>query len=218
LTETLRSGISSFDKLFGGIKEGEMVHVFGEKGSGKTTLALQFARNLVRSRDAKVLYVNTEGKFPVLRLKQICGTDFEDVAKKVIVLNERDFWGISDLVDKLLLISPIFKMLVIDTIAKPYVDALLSGEKGISINVEIARQVALLKYITEKYKLFTIIINRAQGLPSRPPTPIAGSIVSFWSDMDIRLMKSKQYRNQGFISVLNLNRVVPYQIKYRGLL
>ncbi|MHA1596261.1 MAG: ATPase domain-containing protein [Candidatus Asgardarchaeia archaeon] len=213
----LKSGIKSFDKIFGGIREGEVVHVFGEKGSGKTSLALQFARNLVRSRDVKVLYVYTEGKFPVLRLKQICGEYFDEVAKKVIVLNERDFWRISDLVDKLLLLSPIFKMIVLDTIARPYVDVLLSGEKGVSINVEVARQVALLRYVTKRYKLFTMVLNRVQNVVSGPPAPIAGSIVSFWSDIDIRLMKSKQYRNQGFMSVLNLNRVVPYQIKYRGL-
>ena len=66
----------------GGIETGSMTTLYGEAGSGKTNVCLQLARNVVRS-GKKVVFIDTEG-VPLRRLKQICGEDFDKVAKDIL--------------------------------------------------------------------------------------------------------------------------------------
>ena len=48
--------------LAGGIEQGTVTLVYGEAGSGKTSLALQLSREAIKtSSDSVVLFVDTEG-------------------------------------------------------------------------------------------------------------------------------------------------------------
>src|SRR5947199_9256051 len=66
----------------GGVEEGCITLLHGEAGSGKTNFCLQLARNVVRGGH-KVIYIDTEG-VSLERLRQICGDDFEVVAKNIL--------------------------------------------------------------------------------------------------------------------------------------
>ena len=61
------------DLLAGGIEHGTITLVYGEAGSGKTSLALQLSREAIKeSADSVVLFVDTEG-LSLERLAQIFG-------------------------------------------------------------------------------------------------------------------------------------------------
>ncbi|HEY7738410.1 MAG TPA: DnaB-like helicase C-terminal domain-containing protein [Candidatus Limnocylindria bacterium] len=56
--QPIQTGFVPFDKAIGGgLRSGELFLIGGAQGSGKTTLALQMARNMAASGQATVLYV-----------------------------------------------------------------------------------------------------------------------------------------------------------------
>jgi replicative DNA helicase len=59
--EPLPLGMAPLDRMLGGgLRPGELLLIGGAQGTGKTTLALQMARNIAASGQAYVLYVNFE--------------------------------------------------------------------------------------------------------------------------------------------------------------
>jgi replicative DNA helicase len=59
--EPIPLGMTPLDRMLGGgIRPGELMLIGGAQGTGKTTLALQMARNVAASGQAYVLYVNFE--------------------------------------------------------------------------------------------------------------------------------------------------------------
>jgi replicative DNA helicase len=56
--EPIPLGLAPLDRMLGGgIPPGELLHIGGAQGTGKTTMALQMARNIAASGQAYVLYV-----------------------------------------------------------------------------------------------------------------------------------------------------------------
>ena len=59
--EPIPLGLAPLDRMLGGgIRPGELLLIGGAQGTGKTTMALQMARNVAASGQAYVLYVNFE--------------------------------------------------------------------------------------------------------------------------------------------------------------
>jgi replicative DNA helicase len=59
--EPVPLGMAPLDKMLGGgLRPGELMLIGGAQGTGKTTMALQMARNIAASGQAYVLYVNFE--------------------------------------------------------------------------------------------------------------------------------------------------------------
>ena len=59
--EPIPLGMAPLDRMLGGgVRPGELMLIGGAQGTGKTTLALQMARNIAASGQAYVLYVNFE--------------------------------------------------------------------------------------------------------------------------------------------------------------
>ena len=59
--DTDNGSMAPLDRMLGGgIRPGELMLIGGAQGTGKTTMALQMARNVAASGQAFVLYVNFE--------------------------------------------------------------------------------------------------------------------------------------------------------------
>ena len=59
--EPVPLGMAPLDRMLGGgLRPGELMLIGGAQGTGKTTMALQMARNIAASGQAYVLYVNFE--------------------------------------------------------------------------------------------------------------------------------------------------------------
>jgi len=79
----LRIDCKALDDLLGGGVEGGCITVFfGEGGSGKTNVCIQLARNAVLG-GKKVVYIDTEG-VSAERVRQICGEQYEEVARNIL--------------------------------------------------------------------------------------------------------------------------------------
>lgn len=78
------TGCAALDQLLGGgVESGSLTLLYGVAGSGKTNVCLQLARNVARSAK-RVVYVDTEG-VSLERLRQMCGDDFEQVVKRILI-------------------------------------------------------------------------------------------------------------------------------------
>ena len=85
LKRAITTGCGTLDLLLdGGLLLGEVVLVYGEAETGKTTLAMQCAINAVRT-GLKTLYVDSDGTLSPARLTQIAKSDWNEVASYIMV-------------------------------------------------------------------------------------------------------------------------------------
>ena len=78
------TGCVALDQLLGGgVEAACLTLLYGVAGSGKTNVCLQVARNVARD-EKRVVYVDTEG-VSLERLRQMCGDDFEQVLKRILM-------------------------------------------------------------------------------------------------------------------------------------
>lgn len=71
-----------------GIDEGTYIMLIGKSGSGKTTIALQIAGNIIRPYDEGAIFIDDiEGATDKTRIKNITGWSSQEVREKVVHRN-----------------------------------------------------------------------------------------------------------------------------------
>ena len=112
----MKTGIKALDYV---IQQAKSLLIYGEAGSGKTTLALQIAKHVVEERAANVLYV-TDGDFPSERALEILG--LRALTENVLVLeigNFRDFLRLANEADQLMGKTHV-QLMIVDTVSRLY--------------------------------------------------------------------------------------------------
>jgi DNA repair protein RadB len=198
-TAPLRSGIISLDEVLeGGLADGEILHIFGPGGVGKTTLALQFSINAARKGN-QVIYVNSEGKFPILRLKQMTTTDFDQVSPLISITSPKNFTEQTNFVSQLdAILSPDTKLLVFDTIVSHYRKEYGTDTSNVMLNRKLNQQFGLIVNAARSSPFSAIIINQVRGdiEDGNHFLPVAESVTSYWSTYTLQITRaeSKGYR------------------------
>ncbi len=142
------------DLLGGGVEDGCITLLHGEAGSGKTNFCLQLARNVVRS-GRKVIYIDTEG-VSMERLQQICGEDFDLVAKNILFSEPYNFEEQESLIEKAVKIAENnaeVGLIVIDSITMHY-RLTMKDETRRDERYSLTRQIARL-----------LKVSRTRGIP-----------------------------------------------------
>jgi DNA repair protein RadB len=144
-------GAKAVDDLLGGGFEGGCITLlFGEAGSGKTNICLQLARNVVRA-GKKVIYIDTEG-VSMERLEQMCGDDFDVVAKNILFSEPYSFDEQEVLIEKAAKITettPEVGLIVIDSATMHY--RLTQREEARRDDLQqLTRQIAKLVRVSRK--------------------------------------------------------------------
>ncbi len=148
-------GCRSLDELLGGgIEDGCITLLHGEAGSGKTNFCLQLARNVVRA-GRKVIFIDTEG-VSMERLRQICGEDFDLVAKNILFSEPYNFEEQESLIEKAVKIAESnadVGLIVIDSITMHY-RLTMRDETRRDERYSLTRQIARL-----------LKVSRTRGIP-----------------------------------------------------
>ncbi len=147
------------DLLGGGFEPGCITLLFGEAGSGKTNVCLQLARNVVRS-GKKVIYIDTEG-VSMDRLQQICGEDFEIVAKNILISEPYSLDEQEKLIDKAIKIAETSEevgLIVVDSVTMHY--RLTLREEVREDRYAIARQIAKLMRVSRKVGIPIVVTSQ----------------------------------------------------------
>jgi len=179
-----------------------LIHIYGEAGSGKTTLAIQLACN-VCSNQKKVVLIDTEGKVSGSKIKGIIQPlEFSLINKNLKLYNPNSFQKQYELIRNLefyLLKQQHIGLIIIDTITNLYRQE-RNNEQDEKINYrKLAYQVALLRKISYDKKIPIIIFNQAtmvkkedsdsfSNLRLERVNPVAKAIMSYWADREIILI------------------------------
>ena len=195
--------------LGGGLELGSKVQIVAESSTGKSTLALQIAKNFCR-KNLNVLYIDTENSISKELIETTECTNYlatEDKSDGMIaLLKESDFDTVNEKLDTLLK-SGVFKLIIIDSLASMISNSYLqlnSKDKIIPLtnnntNYE-SRPLNLFinKYsnLANKYNVAIIYINQFRNKVDPKNGTIlkeyGNKIVRYNSDIIIRLKKGKE--------------------------
>lgn len=189
--KSMSTGCPAIDSVMGGgMSRGEIALFFGERGSGKTSLAFQSMVTAAR-RGLKATMLYTEGRAPVERLMEIAGPSWPSVGDRCYLLDVKTYEEQDSILEGLQSqIPPGTALLIVDTITSLYRAKLGEHNENISINKSFNRQLALLKTAAKEMGLFVLLTSdvRAQ-LNSLDVLPVAYRILGYWADRSVRLEK-----------------------------
>jgi len=188
-TEALSTGCIELDHLLGGgIPPGEILLIYGERGSGKTTFAFQALMSAARM-GFRSLLIFTEGYTFLRRLRSMASSSWSELSDRILVLNVKDFQVQDSIIDELeLALSPEVVLVAFDSITSCYRAALKEKENNIILNKRLNRQLAIIKDLTIRKRIATVITSDVTIQPKdKEIQPVAAAILTYWSDRIIRL-------------------------------
>ena len=178
------------DLLGGGVEDGCITLLHGEAGSGKTNFCLQLARNVVRS-GRKVIYIDTEG-VSMERLRQICGEDFELVAKNILFSEPYSFEEQEGLIEKAVRIeenNAEVGLIVIDSITMHY-RLTMRDETRRDERYSLTRQIARLLKVSRTRGIPVVVTSQVYtDIDTGRYMPLGGHMLSHNAKTIIRLEK-----------------------------
>lgn len=158
--DRLAFGCGTIDAMLdGGVEAGCLTLLYGEAGTGKTTLCLLLAAEVAR-QGKKVIYIDTEG-VSIERLRQIAGDDFETVIKNILFSNIGSFDEQEKMVDKAIKLAQSnvdIGMLIIDSISMYY--RLTSREEDRSERRSLAGQSTKLTNVAREKGLPVVVTSQ----------------------------------------------------------
>ncbi|HEY7587493.1 MAG TPA: DNA repair and recombination protein RadB [Thermoplasmata archaeon] len=179
------------DLLGGGVEEGCITLLHGEAGSGKTNLCLQIARNVVRA-GKKVIYIDTEG-VSMERLHQICGEDFDLVARNILFSEPYSFEEQENLIDKAAKLAennPEVGLIVIDSITMHY-RLTMRDETRRDERYSLTRQIAKLLRVSRTRGIPVVVTSQVYtDIDTGAYMPLGGHMLSHNAKTILRLEKA----------------------------
>src|SRR5271157_2899001 len=133
------------NNIGGGILPENVVLIYGEPETGKTTLAIQCAISCAL-QNYKTLFIDCDNTFSTKRMSQLSKERFDQVAEQVILIKPKDFREQTAVVDRIQdYTAKNFGLIIIDTVTSLYgAEVAERSGKAFSVNRELNRQLAIL--------------------------------------------------------------------------
>lgn len=155
----ISTGTVPFDWLLeGGYEKGVVTAIYGPGGSGKSVLCMLCAAHSIKNQ--KIIYIDTEEGFSVIRFKQIC-EDYQNVLDKIIFLKPTTFTEQSQSVLQLkdILLKQKIGLIVVDTISMHY-RAELNDQNSKELNNQFVLQLRDLIEIARKKEIPILVTSQ----------------------------------------------------------
>ena len=189
--DPLATGCASLDGILGGgLRRGELCLVYGQSGTGKTSLAIQCAVRRAR-KGLKTIFIDSDNTFPLTRLEQITGRELPDVAHLLFVFKPHTIRKQSLLVFRLdnYNLSTV-ALIVVDTVTTLYRAELASTENVFVQNMGLNWQLAYLREVALRYNIPILLTSQVRSVVQEDGEkiePVANRILTFWAQRILRL-------------------------------
>jgi DNA repair protein RadB len=183
------------DLLGGGFTIGEVVVVYGEAGTGKTTLALQTAIEAAR-RSSKVIYVDADHSFTHQRFVQLAAEETDTTSEQILLFFPDTFAAQTTLVESIEnYLTSRTRLAIVDTITSLYRVSLGSAQQTFILNRELNRQLAYLSEVAIRHKLVVLLTSQVHArldFPFGRIEPVARRTLAHWPRTIIRLRNTSE--------------------------
>ena len=184
------TGSEGLDALLsGGLQVGNITLIYGEPASGKTTLALSTAANLLHlDHAARVIYIDSDSKFTPTRLTQITGE--EASLRRLIYIEPTTFEEQADAIDRLPEQLQGGDLACVDSITGLYRVETGDSQRTFSENKELNRQLGSLKETALTIGVVVLLTGQVRSVLNSPipaVEPVAQRLLRYWSDTVIRI-------------------------------
>ena len=122
----------NIEELVDKLTKNRILLVYGEAGTGKTTLGLMLTIRFLKE-NKKVLFLDTENSFSIERFQQIAGHDFKILLDNILVLKVKHFKDQQEKINSLQNLINHFKpsLIIFDSIS-PYYRRLIKHDKNLA--------------------------------------------------------------------------------------
>jgi len=169
MTETkIDTGSHDLDSLLhDGIIRSGITSIYGEAGTGKTTIALQITRQTAM-QGLKVLYVDSDRSFTQQRFQQMTGANFHNLSELVLLFFPEDFEEQRILLESLEnFLTPTVGLVVVDSMSSLYRVA-FSATNIFKLNRVLTRQLAYLSELSITRKIACLITSQVHARLTGP--------------------------------------------------
>jgi len=184
----ISTGSLDFDQFLGnGYHADLLTGIYGEAGTGKTTLAMLAAVDQAK-KGKKVFFIDTETGFSIERMLQIC--DDKMLFHKILVIKVKSFDEQSLYIEHLKELKDWkdIGLIIVDSLSSFYrVEA-----KQNLLNNQMANQLKLLSYIAQEHHIPVLTTHQVYtDLDTQERKMVGGNMVHNWCKVLIHLEKGK---------------------------
>lgn len=180
---------SPIDSLIGGgVEKGCITQFYGPPGSGKTNITLNLLVQNAKNGNSGI-FVDTEGGLSIERVKQLSGSDFNELASNIIVFEPSTFSEQDSTlrrIEKMVESGDNVELIILDSAVALY--RVRDGDSS-QINLELGRQMGLLTRLARKHDIAVVITNQVyasfegEGMVE----PVGGTILKYRSKIMVEL-------------------------------
>lgn len=187
------TGATGLDELLGGGLEPKMITQFvGEAGSGKSTLCLMIAVEVLKTGSG-VAYIDTEG-FSIERFRQIAGEKTVELADRLYVFEPETFAGQGTMLSsvEVLLKAEKVQIIIIDSATALYRVEQIESKEALST---LSHQMMVLLGLAKRFSVPALITNQVfMDVEKHRLTGLGGTALSHISKAIIRIEKYDGFR------------------------
>lgn len=203
----------------GGFPTGVVSHIYGEPGSGKTSLCIQLATSVIRS-EKRVIFIASD-PFPSERFAQIAATDTATLSQKLLVFEVKSFDQQRVTLRNIRKIAKENVGLIIFDAVTTYYRLEQAKDTEIRSRQAFANQVLLLLGLAKKYDLAVTLTNQVYvDTDTQEVLPVAGYLLDNVSAIVLQFVKTHSERRRAILkkhSSMPLETSAYFKITGQGL-
>ena len=199
----INTGSHDLDSLLHhGISRSGITSIYGEAGTGKTTIALQITTQTTK-QGLKVLYVDSDRSFTQQRFQQISGANSSEFSELVLLFFPDDFEEQRILLESLeSFLTPKVGLVVVDSMSSLYRAAFAGTESIFRLNRMLTRQFAYLSELSITHKVACLVTSQVHARLTGPIAqiePVARRALFHFPRSIIRLRNTQSSNVKEFV-------------------